>query len=211
MRAESHSFPARPPKHLVFPAFARLACHCAAKQGSLLLALLLLLLTSSLHAQIRNSSSLSDGEVDQVREARYVPDDCILLFIKFLDLRVQEIHDLYAHPRRPGREQDTHDLLEQFTAIADELADNLDDYGPRHADLRKSLPKVVDATERWATAIKSPPEDDAYSLSRKIALDSLHDLHDSTVQLNTDQKAWFKAHPPVKQESQEPEPITIPR
>jgi hypothetical protein len=158
-------------------------------------------------------SALSDTEIEQVREARYYPNDCIMLFIKFADLRVKQIQDLYAHPRQPGREQDTHDLLEQFTSIADELADNLDDYAPRHADLRKALPKLLDAADRWASAIKSPPDDDAYSVSRKIALESIRDLREDATQLAADQEAWFKAHPPSKQpkDSDTAPPIDIPR
>jgi len=163
-----------------------------------------------LHAQL-HPSALSEGEIEQIRECRYVPSDCIVLFVKFLDLRTQEIHDLYAKPRRPGREQDTHDLIEQFTSIADELDDNLDDYGPRHADIRKALPKLLEATERWATALKSPPDDEAYNVSRKIALESIRDLREASTQLIDEQAAWFKAHPPAKQKDQQNEPIDIPR
>ena len=182
------------------------------RQIALVIALLITL-APSLHAQL-HQSALSEGEIEEIRTARYVPSDCILLFVKFLDLRTKEISDLYAKPRRPGREQDTHDLIEQFTAITDELDDNLDDYGPRHADLRKALPKVLDATERWATIIKSPPEDEAYSVSRKIALESIRDLREATTQLAGEEDAWFKAHPPSKQkdsQQQQNEPITIPR
>ncbi|MGD0799458.1 MAG: hypothetical protein ABR910_17205 [Acidobacteriaceae bacterium] len=175
------------------------------------MATLLLALTTPLRAQ-PHVSALSESEIDQVREARYYPSQCILLFVKFLDLRVQEIQDLYAHPRQPGREQDTHDLIEQFTSIADELSDNLDDYAPRHADLRKALPKVIDAAGRWSSAIKSPPDDDAYNVSRKIALESIRDLRESANELVPQQDAWFKAHPPTKEPTQQqPEPITIPR
>jgi hypothetical protein len=178
----------------------------------MLLLIAALLTTTALHAQPSTTPTLSDNEVEQIREARYYPDRCILLFIKFLDLRVQELQDLYAHPRRPGREQDTHDLLEQFTAIADELSDNLDDYAPRHADLRKVLPKVLDADDRWASALRTLPGNDAYDVSCKIALESLRDLRESTNELVPQQDAWFKAHPPAKQqEQQQPEPLTIPR
>src|SRR5579864_8203692 len=88
------------------------------RRSGFLLAAVLTLLTLSLRAQIRESA-LSDGEVEQIRDARYVPNDCVLLFVKFLDLRTKEIQDLYSKPRRPGREQDTHDLIVQFTSIAD--------------------------------------------------------------------------------------------
>src|ERR1700733_8906688 len=105
------------------------------------LALLLLLVALPLRAQ-RGDSALSEGEIEQLREAAYVPNDRVLIFIKLLDVRNKAIQELYAHPRKPGREQDTHDLLEQFTNIADELNDNLDDYGPHHRDIRKALPKL---------------------------------------------------------------------
>jgi hypothetical protein len=165
-----------------------------------------------LHAQQRDSA-LTEAEIEQVRDARYYPSDCILLFVKFLDLRVQEIQDLYAKPRRPGREQDTHDLLVQFTSVADELSDNLDDYGPRHADLRKALPKIVDAAARWSSALKSPPDDPTYDVARKIALESVRDLRESATELSADQTAWFKLHPAAKQPKpgDTAPPIDIPR
>jgi hypothetical protein len=169
------------------------------------------LLLPSLHAQTARVSALSEAEVEQIRDARIVPTDCVLLFVKFLDLRTKEIQDLHAKPRQPGREQDTHDLLVQFTSIADELADNLDDYGPRHADLRKALPKVLEATDRWATALKSPPEQETYSVARKIALESVRDLRESSTELAAEQTTWFKAHPPSKTKEEKAPPIDIPR
>ncbi|HEX9200550.1 MAG TPA: hypothetical protein VF865_13380 [Acidobacteriaceae bacterium] len=178
---------------------------------TLLLSLALaLLIASPLRSQERQSA-LSEKEVEAVRDARLVPSDCITLFVKFLDLRTREIQDLYTKPRRPGREQDTHDLLVQFTSIADELADNLDDYGPRHADLRKALPKVLDAVDRWSSALKSPPDEETYDIARKIALESIRDLRESVTVLNSEQIAWFKAHPPSKQKDQQNGAITIPR
>jgi hypothetical protein len=165
-----------------------------------------------LHAQERESA-LSQKEIEEVRDSRYYPNDCILLFVKFLDLRTDEIKALYAKPRKPGREQDTHDLLEQFTSIADELSDNLDDYGPRHADLRRALPKILDATDRWSSTLKSPPDDPAYIVARKLALESIRDLRESTTELVAEQAAWFKAHPPAKQPApnETAPPIDIPR
>ena len=164
----------------------------------LALALVLLALALPVRAQ-RDDNALSDAEVEQIRESAYIPNDRVLLFVKLLDTRSSAIQNLFAHPRRPGREQDTHDLLEQFTSIADELADNLDDYGPRHADLRHALPKVLSATDRWSAALKSLPDDDAYAVTRKLALESLRDLRESTTQLLEDQKTWFAAHPPAKE------------
>jgi len=174
--------------------------------------LLLLALALPLRAQIQ-ASALSDAEIEQVRDARYVPANCVLLFAKFLDARVDKIHDLYAQPRRPGRETDTRELMDQFTSIVDELADNLDDYGPRHADLRKALPKILASADRWSTELKAPPEDESYSVARKLALESIRDLRESATELTAEQTAWFKVHPPGKESNPDEKngPIDIPR
>ena len=167
-----------------------------------------LILARPLHAQ-RNDNSLSEAEVEQLRDAAYVPRDRVLVYIKFLDERSSSLRDLYAHPRKPGREQDTHDLLEQFTSIANELEDNLDDYSKRHSDIRKSLPKLLDATERWASILRSPPDNEAYNVSRKLALDAIRDLREDTTDLIESQKTWFAAHPPAKEDKNAP--MDIPR
>jgi hypothetical protein len=169
---------------------------------------ILLALALPLHAQ-SNDNVLTDTEVEQLRTSAYVPNDRIMVFIKFLDERSKSIQELFAHPRKPGRERDTHDLLEQFTSIADELDDNLDDYGPHHRDIRKALPKLVEATERWSSNLKSPPDDEAYSVSRKLALEAIRDLREEATKLIEDQKAWFLAHPPPKESKTGP--IDIPR
>ena len=182
-----------------------------------LLALLTLLalaapLRSTLLSAQQRDSALSEGEADEIRQARYYPGDCVLLFVKFDDLRLKDIQELYAKPRRPGREEDTRELLGQFTSIADELSDNLDDYGPRHADLRKALPKILDATDRWSSALKSVPDDDAYAIARKLALESVRDLREGATELAAEQAAWFKAHPPSKDgDDGRAPPIDIPR
>ncbi len=164
-----------------------------------LIALTVFLLFQPAHAQGREPA-LSEKEVEELRDAAYVPNDRVLVFIKFIDARTKRIQDLFAKPRRPGREEDTHDLLEEFTAIADELDDNLDDYDHRHGDIRKALPKLIEATDRWSSALKSPPENDAYNVSRKLALESIHDIREAATKMLEDQKDWFLAHPPPKED-----------
>ena len=174
-----------------------------------LFALVFLALTLPLHAQSKDNA-LSEGEIEQLREAAYYPTDRVLIFIKLLDARTKAIQDLFAHPRKPGREEDTHDLLEQFTSIADELNDNLDDYGPRHSDIRKALPKLLDATERWSSNLKQPPENVAYDLSRKLALEAIRDIREEATQLIEDQKTWFASHPSDNKETPSTKPLRPP-
>jgi hypothetical protein len=171
-------------------------------------ALILLVLHPPLHAQASNNA-LSEGEIEQLRDTAYFPRDRVLVYVKFLDDRSAAVQSLFIHPRRPGREQDAHDLLEQFTSIANELDDNLDDYSERHGDVRKSLPKLLEATDRWTSELKSPPDDEAYNVSRKLALEAVRDLREDATEMIASQKSWFAAHPPAKEEKNGP--IDIPR
>lgn len=170
------------------------------RRHSLLIAILVLAALSGSASAQRGQASLSEGEVEQIRESAYIANDRVMVFIKIIDVRIKALEDLYAKPRRPGREQDTHDLFEQFAALSDELYDNLDDYGPRHRDIRKSLPKLVEATERWGTVVRTPPDNATYNVARKIALEAIQDLHEIATQMIDEQKAWFAAHPPQKED-----------
>ncbi len=182
-----------------------------------LLCLVALLAAIPLHAH-QKDSALSDGEVEQLREAAYVPNDRIAVFIKFLDARSKTIQDLVAKPRRPGREDDLHDLFEQFNSVADELNDNLDDFGPRHRDIRKQLPKLLEATDRWSTALRSAVDSEAYNLARKLALESIRDIRQEATRLIEDQRTYFAAHPEAAKSEKDREtpgshnrPYDIPR
>jgi hypothetical protein len=162
---------------------------------------------------------MSEGEVEKLRDAAYIPNDRVDVFIKILDSRSKSIQDVVSKPRRPGREEQLHDLFDQFGAIADELNDNLDDYGPKHRDIRKVLPKLLEATERWATTLRAATDDPAYKVVRKIALDAVQDIHDAADKMQTEQIAYFKAHPEAAKadkertsgEVQKQAPIDIPR
>lgn len=147
-----------------------------------------------LHAQ-DDDSSLSQKEIEDLRDAAYIPNDRIMTFVKILNSREQEIESLLSKPHRPGFSQDMHDFLDQFASIADEFNDNLDDYQGKHRDIRKSLPKLVSAIERWNTTLRAPASDQEYDIVRKMALDSLKDMRDTATSMETEQAAYFKAHP----------------
>ncbi|ADW68870.1 hypothetical protein [Granulicella tundricola] len=170
-----------------------------------LLPLLLLILTPPLHAQ-HPDNALSEGEVEKLRESAPEPAARVLLFSAFLDQRAKEILTLTTGRRHAGREEDIHDQLEQFSSIANDLEDNLEDYAPRHKDLRKSIPKLLAATDRWQTAVKTPPDHDAYNVSRRLALEAITDLREDLTKLLEDQKAYFQLHPPNKENKQDSKP-----
>ena len=156
-----------------------------------------LLCALPLTAQIygKRDDSLSQKEIDTLRETAYTPDLRVEAFAKFLDDRTHRIQDLLAKPRHAGRELDLHDLFSQVSDIADELNDNLDEYGPQHRDLRKALPKLTEAAERWQSTLRAAPPDDRYNVTRKLALAAVTDAHDAAEKLLPEQIAYFRDHP----------------
>jgi hypothetical protein len=160
-----------------------------------LLCLMALLLVGGRARAQATDGAMSEAEVETLRDAAYFPVDRINVFVKILDTRGKAIDDLLAKRKQPSTALELHDLMDQFGSIADELNDNLDDLGPKHRDVRKALPKLLLATERWSTTLRAPAEDSAYNVVRKIALDAVRDLHDAAAQMQTEQEAYFKAHP----------------
>lgn len=138
---------------------------------------------------------MSEAEVESLREAAYDPTDRILAFEKILDTRAKRLNELFAKRRHAGREQDAHDLLDQFASITDEFIDNLSAYRKRHRDVRKVLPKLLLQTSQWSTALEAPPSDDAYNIVRKVAVDNLKDLRSDAETLGPELDTYFKEHP----------------
>jgi hypothetical protein len=149
------------------------------------------------HAQMQEDA-LSAGEVEKLRDTAYFPPQRVEAFIGFLNQRTGEIDKLTTGKRKPGREEDIHDQMAEFNSIGSDLDDNLEEYGKLHRDIRKVLPKLLSALERWGTVLRTPPDHEAYNVERKLALDTLDDLRDTAKRLVEEQKAWFLAHPPPK-------------
>jgi hypothetical protein len=139
--------------------------------------------------------AMSEAEVETLREAAPIPLDRIAAYVKILNDREQTIDTLLSKPHRAGFGEDMHDAIQEFGAIADELNDNLDEYSSGRRDVRKALPKLIAATDRWSTALRAAGENDKYKVVRRIALDTVKDMHDLASQMQTDLEAYFKEHP----------------
>jgi len=181
----------------------------------ILIPCLLVVITPAMRCAAQDyDSTMSQKEIESLRDAAYIPNDRVMTFVKILDTREREISDLLSKPRRPGFGQDMHDLIEQFSSISDEFNDNLDEYQSKHRDIRKSLPKLVSAIERWNTTLRAPGDDEAYNVVRKMALDSLKDMRDTATTMQTEQAEYFKAHPDaakVEKERADPEHSPVPQ
>ena len=158
---------------------------------------LALLLCSSGVAQ-RHSTALSEAEEEEVRDAAAYPAERILVYQKIIDTRIKRIQDILANTRAQGRREDIRDSMDQIAGLTDELQDNLEEYDHAHRDLRKPLPKLQDALLRWESVLKQPPEDESYSLTRKLALEAVQDVNAEVSEMIPSEQTYFKAHPPDK-------------
>ena len=146
----------------------------------------------------RNSTALSEREEESVRDAANDPAKRVAIYQAIIEARVKRIQDIVADKRAQGRREDIRESMSEIAGLVDELEDNLDEYERKHRDLRKPLPKLLDATLRWESVLKQPPVDDSYDLVRKLALESVADIKKDTDELIPAQQAYFKAHPPDK-------------
>jgi hypothetical protein len=157
-----------------------------------------LFLAATLPAQKEKREPLTETQQDQIAEAGIDPVARVDLYVKFLNEHAYTIRSLIKRAKSAARSHRLDGELQDFTALMDELGDNLDVYAQREADLRKSLKGLNDGVENWQGVLHDLPSEPAFELSLKEALDSSKDLGDQTKQISADQDAYFKAHPDEK-------------
>ncbi len=166
----------------------------------------LLLVAAPLWAQKESRQPLTEAQVDQIREAGIDPDARIKLYTKFAGEHIDAIKALAARGRSSARTQHIDNELQDLAALMDELGSNLDQYGDRKADMRKSLKALNEAAPRWVDALHALPAEPGFNVSRDDALESTHDLAGQVADLYKDQSAYFAAHKDEKgQERAEPQ------
>jgi hypothetical protein len=128
------------------------------KTATRILAVLLLL---TMAASARKRDPLTEAEADQLREVAQEPGKRLKLYIKFAEARLTSVDELRADPKlADGRGKKVHDLLGDFTAILDEINDNLDTYQGRpltkddRKEFHKGLKEVIAADDRFDQKLK---------------------------------------------------------
>ena len=147
--------------------------------------LLLLPLLSTAWAQ-RRHDPLNPLEADQLRDAAQEPSERIKLYIEFSRARLTSLEKMRADPKVTDRAGQTHDRLQNFLDVYDELNDNIDVFVGRKADLRKPLKTVIEADTEFQArlrALKSSIESSREETSQyEFLLNSLLETVDSGVQ-----------------------------
>ena len=140
----------------------------------------------------RKRDPLTPPEIDQLRDAMLDPDQRLKLYVSFARDRMNKLEQMRADPKSTDRAQQTHDMLQDFLAVYDELNDNIDMYVGRKDDIRKPLKLIIEADTEFQSklrAIKDAANSDAaearqyeFLLTNAIdTVDSSADDHRKTV------------------------------
>jgi len=116
--------------------------------------LLVLPLLVPLRAQ-RRRDPLNALEIDQLRDAMLEPDQRLKLYVKFSRDRITKLEQMRSDPKTTERARQTHDMLEDFLAVYDELNDNIDMYVGRKDDIRKPLKAIIEADTEFQSKLRA--------------------------------------------------------
>jgi|SRR5579864_8962308 len=103
----------------------------------------------------RPHDALTQPEIDQIRDTSWEPELRLGLYVKFARARLVTLEQMRSDPKTKDRAHKTHDMLENFLQIYDELNDNLDTYVDRRDDIRKPLKKVIEADAEFQAKLRA--------------------------------------------------------
>ena len=157
-----------------------------------------LLIAAPLAAQKEKRDPLTDAQSQQIAEAGIDPVARVDLYVKFINERSDTIRGLIKRAKGPARSRRIDGELQDFSALMDELGDNLDVFSDRKADIRKSLKGLNEGVDRWQAVLRDLPSEPGFEVSLQEAIASSNDLADETRQIAADQEDYFKLHPDQK-------------
>jgi len=149
------------------------------------LAVLLLLTAVPMLAQ-RRRDPLNPVEIEQLRDTMLDPQERLKLYVKFTRDRMNKLEQMRTDRKALNRPQQTHDMLEDFLALYDELNDNIEMYMGRKDDIRKPLKAIIEADTEFQAklrAVKDSARTDAgESQQYEFLLTSAIDTVDSSTE-----------------------------
>ena len=157
--------------------------------------LLCLVVAAPLCAQKQKREPLTEAQMEKIAEAGIDPNARVVLYTKYLDEHADAIKALANRKVSDARASRLNDMLQDFTALMDELGENLDQYADRKADMRKSLQGLTEATPRWQSFLRALAGEPGFSLARKEAIESGEDLAEQAKRLLQEQADYFRQHP----------------
>lgn len=150
----------------------------------------------------RHRDPFTSAEIDQIRDASWEPQQRLALYVKFARERLVALEQMRSDPKVKNRAVQTHDKLDDFVLIYDELNDNIDTYVGRRNDIRKPLKTVIDADTEFQAKLRAlkdaadvPPEEaKQYEFVLTNALDTLDSSAEDHRKLLEEQQEAAKQH-----------------
>ena len=148
----------------------------------------------------RRSDPLTQEEIDLLRDSAVEPEPRMKLYVQFARARLVKLEQMRADPKVKDRPGQTHQMLEDFLSVYNELNDNLDNFEGRRSDLRKALRWVVEGDTEFQAKLRAL-KDDARSSKEDVAQyqfilsDALETVDNSTSdhrKLQADQEELWK-------------------
>ena len=118
-------------------------------------AALLLFMTVSVLAAQRRRDPLTQPEIDQIRDTSWEPKQRLPLYVQFARERLVKLEQMRSDAKTKNRARQTHDLLDDFQLLYDELNDNIDTYADRKDDIRKPLKLIIDADNEFQAKLRA--------------------------------------------------------
>jgi len=166
---------------------------------------IVLLAITSIHAE-RRRDPFNPVEIDQLRDAAQEPDIRLKLFVTFARVRLDAVEQVRSDAKVTDKPEATHDRLQDFLDVYDELNDNVDTFSDRHNDIRKSLKVIIEADNEFQAKLRalkdagnvSPAEAKPYEFLLTNALETLDSSVEDHKQLLVEQEDLAKHKKLVK-------------
>lgn len=103
----------------------------------------------------RHREPLTQPEIDQIRDASWEPKQRLTLYVQFTRARLVKLEEMRNDPKTKDRPRRTHDMLDDFLLLYDELNDNIDTYVDRKDDIRKPLKIIIEADNEFQAKLRA--------------------------------------------------------
>lgn len=157
-------------------------------------------LSSSWLVAQRHRDPLTQPEIDKIRDTSWEPRQRLPLYVEFARQRLVKVEQIRNDAKLTDRAKQTHDLLDDFQLLYDELNDNIDTYVDRHDDIRKPLKTIIEADAEFQAKLRalqdaadvSASEKQQYEFVLKNAIDTVDSSAQDHKKLLEDQEVQAK-------------------
>lgn len=131
------------------------------------------------------------------------------LYVEFARARLAKLEEVRSDSKVKDRARQTHDLLDDFQLLYDELNDNIDTYVERKNDIRKPLKAILEADTEFQAKLRalkdaagvSPAEAQQYAFVLDNAIETVDSSTEDHRKLLADQEELAKHKKLVKDPS----------